>query len=118
MPFLDADALKQVRAPWEVKLNGIRHLALPVSAEAVIVFRGQCAGAGMAEQERALHDVLRMAFPRTWANAPLVGWKPDPVPLIMVHPERQAILDDFFAYQAATPRQSLPSRTNGIASRR
>jgi hypothetical protein len=62
------------REPFAVRLGGVRHEALPVSAAAVLRFRRAVAAAPDAPaSERALEALLRLAFPGAKGDGPPGG---------------------------------------------
>lgn len=104
------------RDPWAVRLNGMVHVARPVSGHRVQAFyqaiRGASPEAGMA----ALTDLLRWAFPLRLSY----WWRGDPVRQLVRLPaeEQRTVLTDFFAHLAGTPPAPRRSPMSGTVLRR
>lgn len=109
MARFDADAYREAREPFELRLNGRTYRARPVSAELVARMNGPLTSGDERQARRALERLLRAAFP--WRAAYL--WLGDPVTafLRLDVATRNAGLRDFFRFlgDGATP----PPATHG-----
>jgi hypothetical protein len=105
--------------PFRVRLAGIVHQAVPVSAEAVVRYRRAIAAAATdADRERALHRFWSLAFPLSWA----ILWTGNPVRKILALPpaERNRLLSDFLLSLVAARRRgttTAPTTAPNIPTR-
>lgn len=98
---------------WVVQIGGVRYQGRPVSGEAVRRFQAafRAAGEDGAKQVAAVRDLLRWAFPLSWA----VLWRGDPVRKILASPLCMEYLQDFYA-SLPSSRSRLGPRMNGTGS--
>lgn len=99
MPTFSADAELAALEPWRVVLGGRTFTAAPVSRPALVVFlasveRAKDKKITLAEEEAAIAQLLRVAFPWRFSYR----WR-DPVALIMAmdYRARQRVLESFCA---------------------
>lgn len=87
-----AEAYRRAFDPWAFTARGRTHVARPVSAFRVVRFLGDAA----RNPDRALHDLLREAFPRpAWWRRPFTV---DPVRVLLALEPAvlSAVMADFF----------------------
>lgn len=104
MPHFSLTEERDAQDRWSIEIKGRVYVAEPVSRPAVIRWLEAIKSAGTdgRKQERALHDLLRVAFPAKWRYV----WQGDPVLTILNLgiQRREEVLESFFAF-------ALPSET-------
>ena len=112
MPHVSLTAEREASEKFSVEIDGKVFVARSVSRRAVIqwLMATEQAGDDPLAQERALHTLLRVAFPPKWAYA--LPRRIDPVITIMnLGPqERERVLAPFFAF-ALMPILKATGRT-------
>lgn len=115
-----ADAELRALTPWSIELHGRVFTAAVVSRPAVLAFfgsleRSRAGQSTPAEEEEALHTLLRAAFPKRWRH----WWTGDPVPQILAldYRVRKKALDSFFASLAPVESPTPPGMNGTHGSR-
>jgi hypothetical protein len=118
MPHISLKDEADARQRWSFEdTDGRVYVAKSVSRPALIdwlIAVGE-AGTDAKKHEKALHDLLRVAFPAKWSYV----WRTDPV-LRLLHlgiEERERVLESFFAVALPTEIRSMgPTITTNTPS--